>query len=167
MPGARSIATKTLGMGTRNLPQSHGFTVIELLVALAILAIFAGAAALAWPRLEAALRLDAATHQLAADLHDARVLAIASAARVRLVFTPGAARYRLERADDAGTFALAAMRVLPRGIAIADANSGGDLVFSARGNAENGTIVLVDRRGLHASVRLNQRGRVTIDRGRT
>ena len=146
---------------------SPGFTLLELVTVLAVLGIVAGVASLAWPRFEAALRLDAATHQLAADLHDARVMAVASAARARLTFTRGAARYRVERADDAGAWHPTAERALPRGIRIADVNSGGDLVFSARGNAENGTVVLVDRRGLHASLRLNQRGRVTIDRGRT
>jgi hypothetical protein len=93
-------------------------------------------------------------------------VAIASAARARLTFARGAARYRVERADDAGA-APDAERACRAASAIADVNSGGDLVFSARGNAENGTVVLVDRRGLHASLRLNQRGRVTIDRGRT
>lgn len=147
--------------------RSRGFTLLELLMVLAVLGIVAGVASLAWPRFEAALRLDAAMHQLAADLHDARVVAVASAARARLTFTRGAARYRVERADDAGAWHLTAERALPRGIRIADVNSGGDLAFSARGNGENGTVVLVDRRGLHASLRLNQRGRVTIDRGRT
>ncbi len=145
----------------------RGFTLLELLATLAVLGIVVAAAALAWPDVDAALRLDAATHQLAADLHDARVLAIASAAKARLVFVRGSGSYRLEQANDAGTFHLAATRALPRGITVADANSGGDLVFSARGIGENGTVVLVDRRGLHASVRLNQRGRVTIDAGRT
>ncbi len=144
-----------------------GFTLIELVVTLGVLALMSAGAALAWPPIEAALRLDAAVHQLAADLHDARVLAIASAARARLVFTRGASSYRVERADDAGSFDLAAERPLPRGIVVADANSGGDLLFTARGIAENGTVVLVDRRGRRASLRLNQRGRVTIDRGRT
>ncbi len=144
-----------------------GFTLLELMMVVGLLGIVTAGSALAWPRFEAALRLDAATHELAADLHDARVLAIASAARARLTFVRGATSYRVEHADETGTFHPTAERVLPRGVRIADANSGGDLVFSARGNAENGTVVLVDRRGLHASVRLNQRGRVTIDRGRT
>ncbi len=144
-----------------------GFTLIELLATLAVLGVVAAGAALVWPRFEAALRLEAATHQLAADLHDARVLAIASAARARLTFVRGAASYHVERADDDGSFHVTAERVLPRGIRVADVNSGGDLVFSARGNAENGTVLLVDRRGLHATLRLNQRGRVTVERGRT
>ncbi len=146
---------------------SAGFTVVELLVVVAILGAIAAAGALAWPRMEAALRLEAGIHQLAADLRDARARAIASAARTRLVFTRGTDGYRVEHADADDAFRLTAERRLPGGIRVADANSGGDLVFTGRGNAENGTVVLVDRRGLHASLRLNQRGRVTIDRGRT
>ena len=144
-----------------------GFTLVELVATVGVTALVAAGATLGWAELEPVFRLDAATHQLAADLHDARVLAIAAATRMRLVFTRGAASYRVERADDAGAFRTTAVRWLPRGVRVADANSGGDLVFSARGNAENGTVVLVDRRGLRASLRLNQRGRVTIDGGRT
>ncbi|MCC6849146.1 MAG: GspH/FimT family pseudopilin [Deltaproteobacteria bacterium] len=151
----------------QRLDEARGFTVMELLVVAGALGLLATGAALGWARLESVFRLDAATHALAADLHDARVLAIASAARARLVFARGAASYRVERADDAGTFHLTALRALPRGVLIADANSSGDLVFSPRGVAENGTVVLVDRRGRRATLRLNQRGRVTIERGRT
>jgi len=145
----------------------RGFTVLELAIALALIAVAAGTAALVWSRIAAALRLEAGIHQLAADLHDARVVAVASASRTRLAFVRGQTSYRIERADDDGTFHLAMRRPLPRGLRVDDANSGGDLVFSARGNAENGTVVLVDERGVRASLRLNQRGRVTIDRGRT
>jgi prepilin-type N-terminal cleavage/methylation domain-containing protein len=144
-----------------------GFTLLELMVTLAIAAIVASTAMVVWPRLASAFRLEAGLRQIAADLHDARVLAVAAATRTRLVFVRGAARYRLERADDDGAFALTAERRLPSGVRVADINSGGDLVFSARGNAENGTVVLVDGRGLHASLRLNQRGRVTVEQGRT
>jgi prepilin-type N-terminal cleavage/methylation domain-containing protein len=146
---------------------ARGFTLIELLVAVAVVAIVVARGALAWPEIEAGLRLEAAVHQIAADLHDARGLAVASAARTRLVFAAGATRYRVEHADDEGAFVPKARRDLPRGVRIGDVNSGGDLVFTARGNAENGTVTLVDRRGARKSLRLNQRGRVTVDRTRT
>lgn len=154
-------------MPSRRPREAAGLTIVECLVAVAVLGIVAGGAAFVWPRLASAFRLEAALHELAADLHDTRVLAVAAAARARVVFVRGAAGYRLERADDDGTYHLTAERVLPAGVVVADVNSGGDLVFSGRGNAENGTVVLADRRGLRATLRLNQRGRVTVERGRT
>jgi prepilin-type N-terminal cleavage/methylation domain-containing protein len=143
------------------------FTVLELLAALAILAVVTGGTLLAWRRVEAALRLEAGLHQLAADLQGARTLAVASAGRVRLVFARGSGRYERQRADDAGRYRADRRRELPRGIVVADVNSGGDLTFSARGHAENATVVLEDPRGRRRSLVLNQRGRVTILRGTT
>jgi len=154
-------------MSTRRPPASAGLTLLECLVVIAVFGVVAGGASFVWPRLASAFHLEAALRGLAADLQDTRVLAVAAAARARLVFVRGTARYRLERADDDGTFTLTAERRLPPGVVVADVNSGGDLVFSARGNAENGTVVLADRRGRRATLRLNQRGRVTVERGRT
>ena len=138
------------------------FSLLELLATLAILSVLAGGAILVWPRVDAALQLDAGLHQLAADLQTARSLAIASASRVRLVFQSGTDTYRRERADDDDIYRTEAWRVLPRGITVADVNSGGDLAFSPRGQAENGTVVLADGRGVQRALRLNQRGRITI-----
>ena len=141
-----------------------GFTVVELLTAIAVLGIVLGTSGLAWPPIAAALRLEAASHQLAADLASSRALAVAAATRTRLTFVRGAATYRVERADDDGAFRTSLRRDLPRGVRVADVNSGGDLVFTARGNGENGTVVLGDARGAEVRVVLNQRGRVTITR---
>ncbi len=153
-------------MGTRavrGLPRGRAaFSLLELLVTLTLTSVVLAAAALIWPRVDAALQLDAGLHQIAADLHAAQTLAIASAARVRIVFPVGGDTYRRERMDDGGTYRLDQSRRLPQGIQIVDANSGGDLVFSARGQGENGTVVLGDHRGVHRALRLNQRGRITI-----
>ena len=139
-----------------------GFTLLELLVALGVASLVGAAALAGWREINAALTLDRAVHQVAADVQSTRVLAIASASRARLVFTSGTGRYRRERTDDGGTFRVQRRIELPRGIAIADVNSGGDLTFSGRGDGENGTVSLVDARGVVRRVRLNQRGRITV-----
>jgi type II secretory pathway pseudopilin PulG len=138
------------------------FTTLELLLTLAILAITTASAVLVWPRIEGAMRLEASLQQLAADLREARALAVASSRRVRLLLASGAARYVRECADDDGRYQADRTRTLPRGITVAAVNSGGDLVFSARGDAENATVILTDRRGVRRTLVLNQRGRITL-----
>jgi len=146
----------------RNDAAEMAFTLLELLATLAILSVLAAGTLLAWPKIEAALSLETGLHQLAADLHAARTLAIASASRVRLVFVPATSTYRRERKDDTGIYRLDVTHELPRGIKVIETNSAGNLTYSARGQAENGTVVLGDRRGVRRALRLNQRGRITI-----
>jgi prepilin-type N-terminal cleavage/methylation domain-containing protein len=151
------------GRAPRGLARGRAaFSLLELLITLGLISIVLATAAIAWPRVDAALQLDAGLHQIAGDLHAAQTLAIASASRVRVVFPVGADVYQRERMDDAGNYQPDLTRRLPSGIQIVAANSGGDLVFSARGQGENGTVTLGDRQGVHRGVRLNQRGRVTI-----
>ena len=146
----------------RPVERRAAYSLLELIVTLGITSVLLGTAVLAWPRLDAAMQLDSGLHQIAADLHAAQTLAIASARRVRLVFAAGSTRYRREHADDRGDYHPDLDRVLPRGIRVVDVNSGGDLVFSARGQAENGTVTLGDRRGTQRGLRINQRGRITL-----
>ncbi len=142
--------------------QRAAFSLLELVVTLGVVGIMTGTAALVWPRVDAAMQLDSGLHQVAADLQAARTLAVASARRVRMVFTAGADRYWREQADDRGAYHRDLDRPLPRGIRVVAVNSGGSFVFSPRGQAENGTITLADRRGTARALRLNQRGRITI-----
>lgn len=138
------------------------FSLVELAVTLAVASILVAAGVLAWSRVDAALQLDSGLHQVAADLQAARTLAVASARRVRVVFTAGTERYWREQEDDRGVYHRDLDRPLPHGIRVLAVNSGGIFAFSARGQAENGTITLADQRGTARALRLNQRGRVTL-----
>jgi type II secretion system protein H len=141
--------------------RQQGFTLLELVVVTAIVVVVAAGSALVWPRVETALALEAGLHQLASELRVARALAVASAGRVRVVLRIGDRRYRRERAADGG-YETDHVGDLPRGIAVAAVGSGGDLAFNGRGDGENATVVLADRRGVRRSLVLNQRGRLTI-----
>src|SRR5437870_538831 len=102
----------------------HGraaFSLLELLVVLGLVSLVLATAALAWPQIDAAIQLDSGLHQIAADLHAAQTLAIASASRVRLVFLVGGGTYRRERIDDFGTYRLDVTRRLLPGVQIVDA----------------------------------------------
>jgi len=141
---------------------NHAFSLVELIVAIGVAAVLLSSAVLALPRVDAAMQLDTGLRQIAADLQAARTTAIASAHRVRIVFTVGTDRYRRDLADDGGQYHRDLDRFLPRGIRILTANAGAVVVFSARGDAQNATITLADVHGTSRAVVINQRGRITI-----
>ena len=137
-------------------------SLLELVIAMGLAVLLSSAAALALPRIDAAMQLDTGLRQIAADLQSARTLAVASARRVRIVFTVGTDRYGRELADDGGQYHRDLDRFLPRGIRVLTANSGAMVAFSARGDAQNATITLADTRGTSRALVVNQRGRITI-----
>jgi prepilin-type N-terminal cleavage/methylation domain-containing protein len=141
---------------------NHAFSLVELIVAIGVAAVLLASAVLALARVDAAMQLDTGLRQIASDLQSARTTAIASAHRVRIVFTVGSDRYRRERADDGGQYHRDLDRFLPRGIRILTANAGAIVVFSARGDAQNATITLADAHGTSRAIVINQRGRITI-----
>jgi len=134
---------------------------VELLVVVAIVGIAAGGSALVVPRIDGSVRLETALHLLAADLRQARTLAVASARHVRLVLRVGGTSY-VRQSAQGHAYELDRTRYLPAGVAIAGVGSEGTLTFSPLGNAENATIVLEHRTGVQRAVVVNQRGRIRI-----
>jgi len=67
---------QTLGFFTSSRPASHGYSLVELLVCLALLGTLAGVAMPNWQRFSETQRIEAARDQLINDLQSARMLAL-------------------------------------------------------------------------------------------
>lgn len=134
---------------------ARGFTLLELLVALALFAATAGLAVPAWQRQLDTWRLAAATRQVVMDLKVARARAISAGATYRVRFPEDAAHYVLERQQSGGAYAAAApATALPDGVRIdACTAAGSGVSFRPRGHAATfGTITLRNPSGVRQVV---------------
>ncbi|MDO9712290.1 GspH/FimT family pseudopilin [Paracraurococcus lichenis] len=121
-----------------------GFTLLEMIVVLAVLALVAGLFAMRGPPRSAALDLRAAAGTLVQDLRLARATAIARNASRRVLLDPADARWQAEGG---------APRALPPGTAMvvraAATETGGRLAairFAPDGSSTGGWIELADGR---------------------
>jgi prepilin-type N-terminal cleavage/methylation domain-containing protein len=108
-----------------------GFTLVELMVALAVVAFAAAGLASFWPKSGSRVALQTAAQMLAADLRQARGLAIAHNRTVIVEFNAADARYGNG----------ASQRALPKGVAIAE-NSAPRIFFRGDGTTAGGEIAL-------------------------
>jgi len=152
-----------------------GFSLIETLVVISILAI---AAAVAIPNLIAwrsGMHLTAAVNELRNDLESAKARAAKENATVSMVFDPTAGQYRMTYQDpddpDANTILLKSQR-LPAGVRIASDNPahtldslGNKTSFSSRGTANACTIVLANHQGKTRSISITFIGKIEVKNG--
>lgn len=156
-------------MARRGHRRYRGFTLLELLGALAVVSILLATAV---PRINAALAglvLDQAARRLAADLQLARMKAVARNARVRVVVESEPPSYRVEAESESTFAAEGERRALPAGVALdlaasTRASSGRVTVtFQPRGNtADNCTIALRAAAGARRDVVVSPIGRVRL-----
>lgn len=160
----------------RKLRKGGGFTLIEMMVTLGILAILLGLVTLNAPSFLATFRLSSGARQVATDLQLVRMKAIAQNRKFRALFTAGSTTYEVQRRNDAdtgwdfhalyghGTTAGAAQPIsLPQGVQINSAPADGDVIFQPRGTGENATIVVKHSvLSTTKSVVVNMAGRVRI-----
>lgn len=167
-------------MFQRRVP-SRGFTLIEMLIVLAVVATLAGLAAPAFGKLIGKTRAQAARSQLAVALNEARIGAVARGMHV--VVCPSTDQRHCDdttrwhhgwivfadanhnRQIDEGEMPLSVGQALPNGVAVVG-NSGRQRIDyqpdgSARGT--NATLTVCDRSGGTAAARtlvINQSGRI-------
>ena len=146
----------------KGTPSDHGFTVIELMVVLAVAVIVMG---VALPNMMSWLptyRLSAGARQLAGDLQLARMKAISQNTKYRLKFTT-ANFYEFEK-ESGGTFSTESGPFsLPDGITVTGTTPFTTSEFQARGTVNaGGVITLKNINNLEKTVQVNIVGRVAI-----
>lgn len=144
----------------RSKTGTKGFSLIEMLVVISILAI---AAVVTIPNMIAwrsGMQFRAAVNELRSDLESARTRAVKENAKVTVAFDPAAGQYLMTYQDpDTSTIILLKSQTLPAGVRIASANN---TSFSSRGTAQSGTIVLANQQGKTKSISINFIGKIEI-----
>jgi len=139
-----------------------GFTLLEILVSIAIFSVLAAIAVPMWGTLVPGYQLNSAARQVATEFQSARNRAMSNYRRVRVVFVT-ATTYNVEREQNPGAadyVLISGPKGLPSGItAVSDATP----VFQTRGDASPGAIItLTNSKGETKKVATSPVGRVEI-----
>lgn len=131
-----------------------GFTLLELITALAIAALLAAIAIPRWSLLLPTYRLNSSARQIQSELHRIKMQAASENVGFQLVFSEGAADYTIQR--DSSPWQT---KPLAEGIMIAKA---GTISFSPRGTAGADRVRLLNEKGECTQVVVSATGRVRI-----
>src|SRR5690349_14861278 len=115
----------------------RGFTLLELLVGLGLIAVLAGTTLLGTRRMLAGWRLNAAARQVVMDLKLARARAILDSSTHRVRFPVPSSSYQHERQQPSGAYvAVGPPTALPADIAVSGCTGAGSgISFRPRGHA--------------------------------
>ncbi len=149
--------------GDGKLSQADGFTLLEILVTMAILTILGAFAVPQWGNFLSKYRLDSAARQVATELHGAKNRAMAQYRRFKLVFDSSTSTYTIQKEQNPGEedyTAISGAKSLPIGITAVFNNTP---VFQTRGNASSGaTITLSNSENETKEVVVHLTGRIDI-----
>ena len=132
----------------------HGYSLIELVVAVALAGILAAIALPSWNKLLPSYQLDSSIRQFQSELHNIKMRAAAENVGFQLVYTNGAANYTIQRDS-----AVLVTKPLPAGVVV---TNGGTISFSPRGTASANRIRLRSSDGTCKQVVVSPTGRVRI-----
>jgi len=154
----------------------EGLTLLEVLVALALLSLLGGIVFLQLTPFLAQTRLNNAIRQVVTDLQYTRTKAISQNRRFRVTFRPATQDYCVER-DEGGSWqqqllhshsaeeATGAFVSLPQNVRITAVNSEGDIIFLPRGAVDGGITITLSTASGEGTKRVivNLAGRVRTE----
>jgi prepilin-type N-terminal cleavage/methylation domain-containing protein len=149
----------------RPMNRRRGFTLLELLVGLGLVAVLSGTALLGYRRMVAGWRLNAAARQVVMDLKLARARAILDSTTHRVHFPVLGSSYQHERQQPSGAYvAVGPPTALPSDIAVIGCTGAGSgISFRPRGHAGAfGTITLRNDGGDQRAVVVDIVGRTRV-----
>jgi prepilin-type N-terminal cleavage/methylation domain-containing protein len=138
----------------RILGNDKGFSMIELIVVLAVMGIVAAIAAPNWNSLLPNYALNNSTRQVQSELHNIKMRAAAENIGFQFAYMQGASGYTIQR--DSKTLVT---KPLAEGTTI---TKEGTIVFSPRGTASGNRVRLRNANGICRQVVVSQTGRVRI-----
>ena len=130
----------------------RGFSVIELIAALAIVGLLSAIALPGWNRFITSFHLSSSARLVHSELQSLRIRSATENASFRLAYAAGATNVELQR--DGQTWAV---KPLPTGVSITKA---GSIAFSPRGTASANRVRLSSREGACQQVVVSATGRV-------
>lgn len=145
----------------------NGFTFIEIIVSLAIIAILASIAIPNWSTLLPNYALNSASRQVQSELHRLKSRAVAENANFRLVFS--GTSYSIQKYSGGSYTATGESKSLPDGITLAN-TSDTPLGFTSRGtsiDSSDKTVKLCNIKSSGKNVVLTDTGRIRIDNDQT
>ncbi len=131
-----------------------GYSLIELIVTLAVGAILVSIALPSWNKLLPSYQLDGSARQVYSELHSIKMRAVAENVGFQFAYSDGAASYSIKRDSS-----LVVTKPLPEGVIITNA---GAVSFSPRGTASANRIRLRSSDGTCKQVVVSPTGRIRI-----
>jgi prepilin-type N-terminal cleavage/methylation domain-containing protein len=142
----------------------RGFSLLELLVVVALASVLAGIGALNHHAMQPGLRLGMAARQVVMELKVARMHAVARNVNHRVVFPGGGTSYQRQRKAGSVYIDEGTPVALPPGIVIAGCNAVASAIgFRPRGNAATfGTVTIQNTRGETRRIIVDIAGEVRV-----